>query len=188
MIFIVAFMIFYSSSAELNAINIFLKSSTFTKCGIYSLNWRRVTYINTTQGTTCPDGLREVTNSELNKRACGRTVNVGCSSLTFPSGGSYTHICGRARGYRLHATDGFHALCNNAINNPYVDGHYIITSITRGSPRKHKRSHAAGIHESTHSKTQFQCPCAVPIIIQITLPLLVLTSIVRGVLSTGKSV
>ena len=79
-------------SSQLNDINTFIQDikSTFTKCGIYSLNWRRVTYIDTTQGTTCPAGLREVTNSALNKTACGRTVNVGCSSLTFPSGGT-TH-------------------------------------------------------------------------------------------------
>ena len=73
-------------SSQLNDINTLIKDikSTFTKCGIYSLNWRRVTYIDTTQGAACPDGLHEVTNSALNKRACGRTVDVGCSSLTFP--------------------------------------------------------------------------------------------------------
>ena len=132
-------------SSQLNDINTFIKDikSTFTKCGIYSSNWRRVTYIDTTQGTTCPAGLREVTNSALNKRACGRTVDVGCSSLTFPSGGSYTHVCGRAQGYRFHTTDGFGYRNNRGvftINNAYVDG----LSITRGSPRKHVWTYAAG--------------------------------------------
>ena len=127
-------------SSELND----LINSTFTKCGIYSLNWRRVMYIDTTQGATCPAGLREVTNSVLNKRACGRTVDKGCSPLTFPSGGSYTHVCGRARGYRFRTTDGFGYRNNRGvftINNAYVDG----LSITRGSPRKHIWSYAAGI-------------------------------------------
>ena len=133
-------------SSQFNDINTFMKDikSAFTKCGIYSSNWRRVTYINTPQGTTCPAGLREVTNSALNKRACGKTVNVGCSSLTFPSGGSYTHVCGRARGYRFHTTDGFGYRNNRGvftINNAYVDG----LSITRGSPRKHIWTYAAGI-------------------------------------------
>ena len=131
-------------SSQLNDINTFMKDikSTFTKCGIYSLNWRRVTYIDTTQGTTCPAGLRKVTNSVLNKTACGKTVNVGCSPLTFPSGGSYTHVCGRARGYRFHTTDGFRRYGGGTrIDDTYVDG----LSITRGSPRKHIWSYAAGV-------------------------------------------
>ena len=131
-------------SSQLNHINTFIKDikSTFTKCGIYSLNWRRVTYIDTTQGAACPAGLRQVTNSALNKRACGRTVNVGCSSLTFPSGGSYTHVCGRARGYRFRTADGFRRNGGGTtINDAYIDG----LSITRGSPRTHIWSYAAGI-------------------------------------------
>ena len=123
---------------------IYIINSTFTKCGIYSLNWRRVTYIDTTQGAACPDGLREVNNSALNKRACGRTVNEGCSSLNFTSGGSYTHVCGRARGYRSRTTesDGFRINGGeDTIDDAYVDG----LSITRGSPRKHIWSYAAGI-------------------------------------------
>ena len=137
-----------------------LINSTFTKCGIYSLNWRRVTYIDTTQGAACPAGLREVTNSTLNKKACGRTVQVGCSSLTFPSGGSYTHVCGRARGYQFNTTDAFRAFRGNTINDAYVDG----LSITRGSPRKHIWSYVAGHQEKTNNniRVQFQCPCAVP--------------------------
>ena len=148
-------------SSQLDDINTCIKEikSIFTKCGIYSLNWRRVTYINTTQGITCPDGLREVTNSELNKTACGRTVDVGCSSLTFPSGGSYTHVCGRARGYQHFTTDAFRAFNGNTINDAYVDG----LSITRGSPRKHIWSYAAGHQEKIiNNLAQYQCPCAVP--------------------------
>ena len=148
-------------SSQLNDINTFIQDikSTFTKCGIYSLNWRRVTYIDTTQGAACPDGLREVTNSTLNKRACGKTVNVGCSSLTFPSGGSYTHVCGRARGYQFYTTDAFRAFHGNTINDAYVDG----LSITRGSPRKHVWSYVAG-HQKKKIEGLFdlQCPCAVP--------------------------
>ena len=142
-----------------------LINSTFTKCGIYSLNWRRVTYIDTTQGAACPDGLREVNNSALNKRACGRTVDVGCSSLTFPSEESYTHICGRARGYQFGSTDSFAYLYpsskidhSNAIDDAYVDG----LSITRGSPRMHIWSYAAGFQEEILNNLHIQCPCAVP--------------------------
>ena len=136
-----------------------LINSTFTKCGIYSLNWRRVTYIDTTQGTTCPASLREVTNSASNKRACGRNVtDVGCSSLNYTSEGSYTHVCGRARGYQFGSTDGFQRHGGGTtINDTYVDG----LSITRGSPRKHIWSYVAGHHEQITGAIQpRQCPCA----------------------------
>ena len=138
----------------------YIINSTFTKCGIYSLNWRRVTYIDTTQGTRCPDGLHEVNDSASNKRACGRTVDVGCSSLNFSSGGSYTHVCGRARGYQFYTTDAFAAINSTSnINDAYVDG----LSITRGSPRKHIWSYVAGHHEKIQSNgdpLKSQCPCA----------------------------
>ena len=119
-------------SSQLNDINTFINDikSTFTKCGIYSLNWRRVTYIDTTQGSTCPDGLREVTNSALNKRACGRTVDGGCSSLTFPIGYKYDHICGHARRYQKGSLDAFGTSQGKSIDDDYVDG----ISITRGRP------------------------------------------------------
>ena len=145
-------------SAQLNDISKSLSDikSAFTKCGIYDTSWRRVAYIDTTQGTTCPPGLREVTNSALNKRACGRSVNTGCSSVTFPSGGSYTHVCGRARGYQFYTTDAFYASQGNSINDAYVDG----LSITRGSPRKHIWSYVSGHQEKKLSNGHtWQCPC-----------------------------
>jgi dynein heavy chain len=128
--------------------------SAFTKCGIYDTNWRRVAYIDTTQGSPCPSGLREVTNSALNKRACGRSVNTGCSSVTFPSGGSYTHVCGRARGYQFGEPDAFHSSPDLGINSHYIDG----VSITRGSPRKHIWSYVAGWTEK--SPDRHSCPCS----------------------------
>ena len=148
-------------SSQLNDLNTFMKDikSTFTKCGIYSLNWRRVTYIDTTQGAACPAGLRQVTNSALNKTACGKTVDKGCSSLTFPSGGSYTHVCGRAQGYQSYSTDAFRAFHGNTINDAYVDG----LSITRGSPRKHIWSYTSGYGERLYGVGYIhQCPCAGP--------------------------
>ena len=124
------------------------------KCGIISGNWRRVAYIDTTQGSPCPSGLREVNNSALNKRACGRSVNTGCSSVTFPSGGSYTHVCGRARGYQFGEPDAFHSSPDLGINSHYIDG----VSITRGSPRKHIWSYVAGWTEK--SPDRHSCPCS----------------------------
>ena len=133
-------------SAQLNDISKCLSDikSAFTKCGIYDTNWRRVTYIDNTQGSPCPPGLREVTNSALNKRACGRSVNTGCSSVTFPSGGSYTQVCGLARGY--HTTDGLHRFHNEGIDEAYIDG----LAITRGRPRVHIWAYAAGLQEEEY--------------------------------------
>ena len=132
--------------------------STFTKCGIYSLNWRHVTYIDTTQGTNCPDYLLQAFNSALNKKACGRTAEIGCTNWTYPSGGSYTHVCGRARGYQFYTTDGLSRYANGAtINDTYVDG----LSITRGRPREHIWSYVAGHHEKVSNNIlSSRCPCA----------------------------
>ena len=140
-------------SSELND----LIKSTFTKCGIYNLNWRRVTYIDTTQGAACPNDLCEVNSSAFNKKACGRTVDVGCSSLNYTSEGSYTQVCGRARGYQFGSTDGFQRHGGGTtINDTYVDG----LSITTGSPRKHIWSYVAGHHETDDDIQPSQCPCA----------------------------
>ena len=149
-------------SAQLNDISKSLSDikSAFTKCEIYDTNWRRVAYIDTTQGSPCPPGLREVNDSTLNKRACGKKLNSGCSSVTFPSGGSYTHVCGRARGYQHKTTDAFRAFSGNSINDAYVDG----LSITRGSPRKHIWTYAVGNQEKEHGPGGYgyECPCAIP--------------------------
>ena len=68
---------------------------------------------------------------------CGKTVDVGCSSVTFPAHGvSYSKVCGRDYGYQKGSPDGFerHHHCPGCtINKPYVDG----VSITHGSPRQH---------------------------------------------------
>ena len=64
--------------------------SQSSRCGIFSTNWRRVAYIDTTQGLgQCPSGLVEHVNSTTNQRVCGRSTDSGCSSVTYPAGGRY---------------------------------------------------------------------------------------------------
>ena len=59
--------------------------SFLVPCGICSPNWRRVAYIDTTRGPgQCPSGLVEHVNSTTNQRACGRSTDSGCSSVTYP--------------------------------------------------------------------------------------------------------
>ena len=129
--------------------------SQSSRCGIFSPNWRRVAYIDTTQGPgQCPSGLVEHINSTTNQRACGRSINVGCSLVTYPVGGSYTNICGRVRGYQFDSPNAFEGLKGKTINELYVDG----VSITRGNPRQHVWTYTAYYYEG-FSVTRSLCPC-----------------------------
>ena len=128
--------------------------SFLVPCGICSPNWRRVAYIDTTRGPgQCPSGLEEHVNSTTNQRACGRSTDVGCSSVTYPAGGNYTNICGRVRGYQFNSPNAFEGQNGNSINDSYVDG----ISITRGSPRQHVWTCAAYWHEGYLNR--YLCPC-----------------------------
>ena len=130
-----------SEPAPINHLNVSVR------CGIYSPNWRRVAYIDTTQGPEQrPSGLVEHVNSTTNQRAYGRSTDKGCSSVTYPAGGSYTNICGRVRGYQFGSPNGF---IGTSVDY-YVQG----ISITRGSPRQHVWTYAAYWYEGRSN-----CPC-----------------------------
>ena len=105
--------------------------------------WMRAGYVYS--GNGCPAGLGEVTAGS--KKLCAKTVDVGCSSVIFPTHGvSYSKVCGLVYGYNNISTDGFHryAICSSdcTIDQPYVDG----VSITHGSPRQHIWTLAAAHH------------------------------------------
>ena len=63
----------------------------------------------TDPNTNCPSGWQLTSYSNT---TCGR-VNTGyltCDSVTFPvSGGDYTRVCGRIKGYQYRDTDAFEA-------------------------------------------------------------------------------
>ena len=120
------------------------------QCGIHSTSWRRVAHIDMTDpASQCPSGLHEVSNDTTNQKACGRSVTRGCSSVQFPAGGSYTHVCGRVRGYQFGITEAF---LGGNIDNHYADG----VLITSGIPRRHLWTYAVGQSE-THAHG---CPCS----------------------------
>ena len=128
----------------------------YINCGIFSPNWRRVVYINTTQGPgQCPSGLVEHVNSTTNQTACGRSIDEGCSSVTYPTGGNYTNICGQARGYQFYSPNAFEGKKGKSINDPYVDG----ISITRGSPRQHVWTYVSWYYEIQNYIVKYVCPC-----------------------------
>ena len=131
-----------------------------TVCNITSANWRKIAYFDTTQGDSCPAGLRTVTNTTTNQTACGRTnASAGCASLKFQSNSrTYSNICGRVRGYQENNPEGFfYGLSNKRIDDPYAHG--IL--ITQGSPRKHIWSYVAGASQNQgYYNVRYICPCA----------------------------
>ena len=129
---------------------LYLESQYVTLCNITSANWRRIAYFDTTQGDSCPTGLHTVTNTTTSQTACGRyNTSSGCTSLTFPSSGNYSKVCGRVRGYHYGHLDTFNSGYN--ISDFYVDG----ISITQGQPRKHLWTYAVGYSEQYSNA----CPC-----------------------------
>ena len=115
----------------------------------FDRGWMQVGNIRSSSG--CPDDLEEVTAGD--RKLCAKTVDVGCSSVIFPTHGiSYTKVCGLVYGFNKATPDGFerYSYCPGCtIDDSYVDG----VCITHGSPRQHIWSLAAG-HHSDH------CPCA----------------------------
>ena len=126
--------------------------SEFTKCDIFSPAWRRVVYINMTDvEAECPHGLHNI--SEGNKTACsGMSVDNNCTSLTFSTGWSYTHVCGRVSGYRLENNTRGIIHSRKDIDTHYADG-VLITTCTSEHPHEHLWTYAVGINY-TH------CPCS----------------------------
>ena len=133
-----------------------------TMAGTYTCNgmpgWRRVAFINMTDTSyNCPTGLSLTSYS---KRTCGRShTNSGCSSTTFSVGGlSYSHVCGRIRGYQFGANGAFYHY-TQGIDSYYVSG----VSLTHGGAgmRQHIWTFAAGLTEMSGSfpRPNEQCPC-----------------------------
>ena len=119
--------------------------------------WKRVAYLDMTDpNNNCPSGWRLTRHS---KRTCGKvsTGRLTCDSVFFPvSGGAYTRVCGRIKGYQNSRTDAFemyHIGDATTIEEPYVSG----VSLTHGSPRQHIWTFAAS---ATSSYTNIEaCPC-----------------------------
>ena len=129
--------------------------------------WRRVVYLDMTDpNTTCPSGWQLTSHS---KRTCGRvsTGRLTCDSVTFPvSGGDYTRMCGRIKGYQYYSTDGFETYHDGLVTT--IDGAYVSgVSLTHGSPRQHIWTFAAGRSE-LHPTWVDVCPCDATI--NITIP------------------
>ena len=120
--------------------------------------WRRVVYLDfTDRNTNCPSGWQLTSHS---RRTCGRvsTSRLTCDSVTFPvSGGDYTRVCGRIKGYQSGGPDAFETYDDGeatTINSAYVSG----VSLTHGRRRRHIWTFAAGYSENLRNRND-ACPC-----------------------------
>ena len=140
-------------------VRLLVLQQTKTLCNITSISWRRIAYFDTTRGDPCPPGLHTSTNNATGQTACGTTNGESSQlSLNFRTGGSYTNVCGRVRGYSGFNVFAFFPYSHRerrTIDTNYADG----VLITRGSPQQHLWTYAAGLSE-TYSTTSFLCPCA----------------------------
>ena len=130
--------------------------------------WRRVVYLNMSDPTTsCPSGWQL---GSYSRRSCGKVSfgSLTCDSAFFPvTGGEYTKVCGKIRGYQNSRTDAFEAFDNGqatTIDSAYVSG----VSLTHGSPgsRAHIWTFAAGTSEAEPTADD-SCPCDATISIDI---------------------
>ena len=130
------------------------------ECGGHKGGWMRIADLDTSRGDDCPSRWTKITTNDPGQPSIDvcriPTRNPGCFSVSFTvNGTNYHKICGKARGYQKHTTEGF-ASRSKGINGAYVDG----LSITLGNPRKHVWTYAAGLSEASINNARGNCPCA----------------------------
>ena len=124
--------------------------------------WTRVANLNMTEpGATCPEGLREMTYSNLDHQLCSKIGDKGgCSSVYYTTPVNYTKVCGKVRGYQVGSPDGIgHYLEASVYTNVNLDDVYVDgISITYGlNTRKHIWTYM-GAQENLFNK-KYTCPC-----------------------------
>ena len=115
--------------------------------------WRRVAYLNMSDPSQqCPSVWQEIATPH---RVCGRQSTSGsCEGLNYTTGSEqYKQVCGRIIGYQIGIPNAFSAN-GRTIDTNYVNG----ISVTRGSPRQHIWTFAAGVDEQGGVN---RCPCII---------------------------
>ena len=84
-----------------------------------------------------------------------------CDATSFDTGGEYSRVCGRVRGYGESDSQGF--LSSASIDSAYVEGVSVTYNDTTGT-RQHIWTFAAGltsvaISSLSGSRTSWVCPC-----------------------------
>ena len=111
------------------------------ECGGHKGGWMRIADFDTSRGDDCPSGWTKITTNDAGHPSIAvcrsSSNNAGCYSKVFTvNGTNYHKVCGKARGYQRHTTDGFGGVGTTprntkSINDAYVDG----LSITKRNPR-----------------------------------------------------
>lgn len=129
--------------------------STLSPSPCEGLGWTKVADIDMRNSShNCPEGWVNITME--GKRLCRRSSSTGCSSAQFSTNGvEYSRVCGRVKGYQYGTTEAFeeYVIHSRGLNEHYVDG----VVITRGSPREHVWTLAAGYDETRRDARV--CPC-----------------------------
>ena len=102
----------------------------------------------------CPSGLTQ--HNDSNIRTCRRIESSrGCSSVMINILRPYSRVCGRVIAYEVGTTDAFALRSNTTLEDDYADG----VSLTRGEPRQHVWTFAAGLQEEESIHSRSTCPC-----------------------------
>ena len=119
-------------------------------CG--GTGWRRVAYLNMSDPSQrCPSVWQEITTP---RRVCGRRLTTSaCEGLNYTTGSQqYNQVCGRIISYMIGHPDAFRS-AGSSIDGVYAEG----VCLTRGFPRQHVWTFAAGIDEQIGRSNT--CPC-----------------------------
>jgi hypothetical protein len=121
--------------------------------------WRCAVYLDMEDANTvCPSGWQLTTYS---KRTCSQ-INTGqrtCDSAVFPvSGGKYSQVCGRIRGYQAGEVGGL-AGCHSRRLCSLDDAYFGGVAVMHGNPRQHIWTFAAGVWENSTGSYGTICPC-----------------------------
>ena len=129
------------------------------KYGEACLSKRQVVHLNMSEASSQCPGTWNLIASPVRGCLSGLRRTV-CASVSFSTGGSYNHVCGRILGYQSGSTDGFDVsiYTNPTIEQVYLDG----LSLTHGpsGSRQHIWSFISAISDTTNSPTQYNCPCS----------------------------
>ena len=125
-------------------------------CGNITGGWARVAELDMTNSShQCPSSLTQ--HNDFNIRTCRRTESSGgCSPVTINIPYSYSRVCGRVIAYQVGLTNAFAQRSNPTLEDDYVDG----VSLTRGEPRQHVWTFAAGLQEDESGNSFSTCPCS----------------------------
>ena len=127
------------------------------ECGTHNSSWRQIAHIDVTDydpKAGCPYNLFPVFNTKAKQMAC--VTHNNCSILSFNTNGSYSHVCGRVRGYKLGriSAHGFNSTQDINLSTPYADGVLITSAKDIFAEKRHLWTYTVSKDASADA-----CPC-----------------------------